>query len=232
MRAALLGMSVLALSAASGAKAAPDDAAVRTALLAKIPKLAVIQNYDLGRFEEIAAAYAAGQRQGRPADELQRQAMDAAAFVYSDKVAVSPDKAVLAVLASMLSSARELQSKASDRCVALLNGRLAEDIRPLLSPETIAAEAEVDEALFQSTSYPSVQLSAAEEARLMIGPIASVSATLEVSESSIAQAAAGIGPPGTVCQMQTAILRALSEETPAAAAAVIRRRFSAEKPES
>lgn len=227
----LTAWSVLALSVgAASAQGAPDNTASRVELIAKVPMLALLQKYDSATFEVIATAFEAGQRQGRPIDALVEQAREAANVTYNEKLVASPDDLVLAAVESMLYVAADLQSKAPDRCAALLLGRPAGDIRLLLRPTTIAREDQVHEAVFQSPSVPGRIASAELEKSLTEASLPSAALILEISAQSLVQNAAGLGPPGAACLAHAEILRAMAAEQPAGAAAVVRRRFSVEKP--
>lgn len=146
-----------------------DDSAFSQELVRTIPKLALLKAHDPAAFDRIAQAYADGARQHKPVEESIGEARTLFMQTQRGRLVRAPDALLLKALDSTISVAKDLEAKSPQRCAVLFNGGNAGDIKPLLSPASVASEDAVyDETLtYQAAAMPQPATIVDEDAFIM-----------------------------------------------------------------
>lgn len=191
-------------------------------LQAQVPKLAFLKAHDPAAFARIVEIYENGRRSGKSTDQMVGEARATFAREQADRTAAAPDALVLQAFGNTIAVTRDLERQSPKRCAALLSGGNAGDIKPYLSPATVAAEDAFYEAVFSYTPSSHPPAATEDEEKLFVGAALGAEArTAKLAPPAFVQRA--MASPAAFCALQRALLE--RERRTPNAAALFRRRL-------
>lgn len=187
------------------------------------PVFALLRQHEPSAYDEMRALVERAARQGGAPNQQQmvRRSREIFSKLIERRVMTAPDD-VVQQMTAFVADQTQLLEKNPTVCRDLLAGT-AGDVRPFIPPEMQQRERELYENLLESTGSKERAVATQQQLQSVFGPmIAEAEDALGLSETEVATALDGAGPPLQVCRANGYIMRRLSQLPPGEAAPMFR----------